>query len=449
MRRFALAPAAAVFFVLAAPAHAKPIVTVQASATVGAAPLTVTLTASGDAATYHWELGDGSVADGPTVQHQYRPGRFTATVTAADSSGETAQASVVITSAKLTLKGPKTATYGRRATFRGRMVPALKGSQITLYAGETAVRTTKLDRTGRFAVRVRQSAPASYTARFDTVPSNAVAVALRPALDVAVPRAGMLGRPLVVRATLRPRSSGTLHVRVWRSGRELPAKDYDGRALVHLSTKRVASYVIRITVSPTGVFTGRKKTLRTNVFLPYLAEGARGPSVRVLERRLAQLRYLLRGVDSFYSYDTADAVLAFQKVNGLARTGRMTPSVWRRLEATGTPRPRYRFGHHIEVDKGRQVLFEVDRGRVVRVVHVSTGATGNTPLGRWHIYSKVPGTLPDGMFDSNFFLRGFAIHGYPSVPTYPASHGCVRTPNWAAPILFASSYYGEPIYIYT
>ena len=53
-----------------------------------------------------------------------------------------------------------------------------------------------------------------------------------------------------------------------------------------------------------------------------------------------------------------------------------------------------------------------------------------------------------GMFDSNFFLRGFAIHGYPSVPTYPASHGCVRTPNWAAPILFASSYYGESIYIY-
>jgi lipoprotein-anchoring transpeptidase ErfK/SrfK len=52
------------------------------------------------------------------------------------------------------------------------------------------------------------------------------------------------------------------------------------------------------------------------------------------------------------------------------------------------------------------------------------------------------------MFDSNFFLRGFAIHGYPSVPSYPASHGCVRTPNWAASILFASSYYGEPIYIY-
>ena len=446
MRR--IAPAVAVFFVWAAPAHAKPIVNVQASATLGAAPLAVTLTASGDAAAYHWDLGDGSIADGPVVQHQYGPGRFTVTVTATDASGETARASVVITSAQLSLKGPKIGTYGRRSAFRGRMVPALKGTPITLYSGDSPVRTTKLDKRGRFAVRVRQSGPATYTARFETVPSNPVAVAVRPGLDVAVPHSGMLGRPLVVRAVLRPRSSGTLRVRVWRSGRELSAKDFGGRAVVHLSTKRIASYVVRITATPTGAFVGRQKTVRTNVFLPYLADGAHGPSVRILERRLAQLHYLLRGVDSFYSYDTADAVLAFQKVNGLARTGRVTPAVWRRLQSAHAPRPRYRYGHHIEVDKSKQVLFEVNHGRVVRVVHVSTGATGNTPVGLWHIYSKVPGTLPTGMFDSNFFLRGFAIHGYPSVPTYPASHGCVRTPIWAAPILFASSYYGEPIYIY-
>ena len=69
-------------------------------------------------------------------------------------------------------------------------------------------------------------------------------------------------------------------------------------------------------------------------------------------------------------------------------------------------------------------------------------------MGRWHIYSKVPGFLPSGMFYSSFFLRGFAIHGYPSVPPYPASHGCVRTPMWIAPSLFASSQYGGTIYVY-
>ena len=446
MRR--IAPALAVFFVWASPAHATPTVNVQASTTLGAAPLTVTLTATGDAVAYHWDFGDRSAADGPVVQHQYGPGRVTATVTATAADGSTAQASVVLTAVQLTLTGPKIGIYGRRTTFRGRMVPALKGAPITLYAGDTPVRGAKLDKKGRFAMRVRQKGPATYSARFETVPSNPVAVAVRPGLDVALPRSGMIGRPLVVRAVLRPRSSGTLHVRVWRSGRELPAKDFGGRAVVHLSTKRVAKYVVRLTVKPTGVFAPRQKTVRANVFLPYLAEGARGPSVRILERRLAQLHYLLQSVDGFYSYDTADAVLAFQKVNGLARTGRVTPAVWRRLQVAHVPRPRYRFGHHLEVDKTRQVLFEVNHGRVVRVVHVSTGATGNTPVGRWHIYSKVPGTLPSGMFDSNFFLRGFAIHGYPSVPSYPASHGCVRTPNWAASIIFASSYYGETIYIY-
>ena len=205
---------------------------------------------------------------------------------------------------------------------------------------------------------------------------------------------------------------------------------------------------MRITVTPSGAFSTRKKTVRANVFLPYLAPGARGPSVRILEQRLAQLHYTTRGVDGFYSYDTADAVMAFQKLSGLARTGRVTPDVWRRLLSAHTPTPRFRYGHHFEVNKTKQVLFEVDHGRVIRVVHVSTGATGNTPVGLWHIYSKVPGTLPTGMFDSNFFLRGFAIHGYPSVPSYPASHGCVRVPIWVAPTLFASSYYGEAVYIY-
>ena len=184
------------------------------------------------------------------------------------------------------------------------------------------------------------------------------------------------------------------------------------------------------------------------MLLPYLSIGSRGPSVRILERRLAELRYALRGVDSYFSYDTRDAVLAFQKVNGLARTGRVSPTVWRRLQTAHVPWARLPGRTHTEVDKTRQVLFEVEDGRVKRVVHVSTGATGNTPVGRWRIYSKVPGFLPSGMFYSSFFLRGFAIHGYPSVPPYPASHGCVRTPIWVAPSLFAWSRYGGTIYVY-
>ena len=259
----------------------------------------------------------------------------------------------------------------------------------------------------------------------------------------------MLGQPLVLHAKLKPRGSGTLKVRIWRGGRELRAREFAGRARLRLSTKRVTDYVVRIRVTPNGSYRGRQRTFRTSVFVPYLLAGRHGPSVRILERRLAQLRYALRGVDTYFSYDTADAVLAFQKVHGLARTGRVSPAFWRRLQVAHVPFARYRGpGHHVEVDKSRQVLFKVTNGRVVRAVHVSTGATGNTPVGRWHVYSKVPGFLPSGMFYSSFFVGAFAIHGYPSVPAYPASHGCVRIPMWIAPSVFASNNYGEPVFIY-
>ena len=52
------------------------------------------------------------------------------------------------------------------------------------------------------------------------------------------------------------------------------------------------------------------------------------------------------------------------------------------------PKARYG-GDHVEVDKARQVLFLVRGGKVALVTHVSTGATGNTPLGLWHVYAKV------------------------------------------------------------
>jgi PKD repeat protein len=437
------------FLVWVAPANAAPTVTVQATPTFGQAPLDVTLTATGDAVAYHWDLGDRTQTDGPLVQHRYGAGRFTATVTATAADGSTARASVTITSVKLTLTGPKIGTYGRRATLRGRIVPALPGAPITLYSGETAVRTGKANRRGRFRFRLRQTVPSSYSVRFETVASNAVAVALRPGLDVALPRTRMLGQALVLQAKLKPRGSGTLRVRIWRSGRELRTREFTDRMRLRLSTARVTDYVVRVIVTPNGTYRGRRKTFHSSVFVPYLARGARGPSVRILERRLAQLHYALRGVDTYFSYDTADAVLAFQKVHGMARTARVDPTFWRRLQVAHVPLARYRGpSRHIEVDKARQVLFKVDRGQVVRAVHVSTGATGNTPVGRWRVYSKVPGFLPSGMFYSSFFVGAFAIHGYHSVPPYPASHGCVRTPMWIAPTLFDSNSYGEAVYIY-
>jgi lipoprotein-anchoring transpeptidase ErfK/SrfK len=47
-----------------------------------------------------------------------------------------------------------------------------------------------------------------------------------------------------------------------------------------------------------------------------------------------------------------------------------------------------------------------------------------------------------------YFKGGFAIHGYPSVPAFPASHGCVRVPMWIAPSLFSGNDYGTTVVVH-
>jgi hypothetical protein len=180
-----------------------------------------------------------------------------------------------------------------------------------------------------------------------------------------------------------------------------------------------------------------------------LALGARGPAVRWLEYSLARLHHFaLPSVDAAYDYATVDAVLAFQSIHGLPRTGVVDRRFWDVLARSGLPRARIPFGDHIEVDKTRQVLLEVRDGVVSFAAHVSTGATGNTPVGHWHVYAKQPGYTPKMMYDSLFFIDGFAIHGYYSVPAYPASHGCVRTPLWFAPQIFSRWGVGTSVYVF-
>ena len=173
-----------------------------------------------------------------------------------------------------------------------------------------------------------------------------------------------------------------------------------------------------------------------------------------LQRRLAELGYASLGADGSFDGDTIDALTAFQKVEGLARTGRADAAVWQRLAAARTPPPRYAGETHVEVDKTRQVLFLVRGGRVGLIVPVSTaGIPGySTPEGRFAVYRKVAGLdrSPLGvLYDPSYFVGGYAIHGSPSVPPYPASHGCVRVPMWVSWRLHTTLPYGEPVYVYS
>src|SRR5256885_7306350 len=151
----------------AAPAKAgSPRVTISASARAGAAPLAVTFEAQGDAASYHWQLGNGETAEGPTASATYGPGLWTVTVTATVADGETAQASVTVRSVAVTLLPAAETRYEKPAIFRGRVEPALAAEPVALSVGGRDVATTLADADGSFRLRLRRvRTPGPYEAR--------------------------------------------------------------------------------------------------------------------------------------------------------------------------------------------------------------------------------------------------------------------------------------------
>ena len=426
-------------------AHAaSPVVTATAAPAAGVAPLGVTLTAAGDAASYAWSLGDGATAEGAVVTHVYGPGTFVATVTATSEAGDVAQAQVTVTASRRTvsLEAPRSAGYGEAAVVAGSLQPAVRGARVQIYRGRTHVASARVGANGRFRTRILLRSPGPYHARYGPARSAERTVRLRPRLEASLLGAVPLGSRLVVRPRLVPAAAGTVSVRALLDGRPVATR----LGAVRLPTGTPGTLRVELTARTRPGYAPVRRELSTQVVLPSLASGARGPSVLALERRLADLRYALRTVDGVYGHDTFEAVLAFQKVHGLPRTGRVEPWLWRRLAQAGVPRAQ-RGGDYVEVDKSRQVLFVVRGGRVTRVVHVSTGATGNTPVGTWRVYRKVGG-WDWVLWYPMYFKGGFAIHGYPSVPAYPASHGCVRVPMWLAPSLFGMHDYGTTVVVH-
>ena len=191
----------------------------------------------------------------------------------------------------------------------------------------------------------------------------------------------------------------------------------------------------RVTVRAVHRATPQLRTLRAHGFsVRVLAlragPGARGPVVRLLQHDLAALGYVV-GQPGVYDPRTARAVIAFRKVTGMARTPFAKADVFRRLEKGGG-RFRLRFashGKHVEADLSRQVLALIDGSRVERIYPMSSGKPSTpTVVGSFRIYSKSPGFNAKGMYYSNYFIGGYAIHGYADVPVLAASHGCLRVP---------------------
>ncbi|MGY0003682.1 L,D-transpeptidase family protein [Micromonospora sp. I033] len=186
---------------------------------------------------------------------------------------------------------------------------------------------------------------------------------------------------------------------------------------------------------------------------PTLRQGSRGAAVTQLQTRLTALRYDVGGVDGIFGPSTHHAVVAFQKVNGLARDGIVGPRTWAALDRPVVPKPKYRHpGYSIEVDLTRQVLYLGRNGVVFRILDASSGkASTPTPTGNWTMQRRIDGWRQSELgllWRPYYFYRGYAVHGATSVPTYPASHGCVRVPIPAMNRLWATIRIGTPVHIY-
>lgn len=209
------------------------------------------------------------------------------------------------------------------------------------------------------------------------------------------------------------------------------------------------------------------------LFLAYVTEsyGQKQKSSRhlthadilVAEQLLSDLGYWTGPVDGVFDGASRHALMAFQKIEGRKLTGGLTIAELEALTVTSPPEPRDKTYAHVEVDLSRQILMVVDEtGRVSRVLPVCTGneklyvdqgkrRRAHTPRGRFTVTRKINGlriSTLGSLYYPCYIVNGIAIHGSPSIAPYPASHGCIRIPMFAAREFHDMTAVGTVVWVY-
>ena len=201
----------------------------------------------------------------------------------------------------------------------------------------------------------------------------------------------------------------------------------------------------------------------STVAQPTLHYGDHGAAVRQMQQRLTDLGYDPGPVDGQWGTATSFAVWAFQKANRINPSSNCGTKTWAALAAPRTPAPLVPKGaaNRAEVDVKHQLLFVYQAGRLVLTSHISSGSekryyssghwsVAHTPRGNFSVYRKAAGweTSPLGkLYKASYFHGGYAIHGEPSVPRHPASHGCVRIPMGTSNIVAKLLPIGTRVYV--
>ena len=275
------------------------------------------------------------------------------------------------------------------------------------------------------------------------------------------PLFALTGRRIVVRGTVTPYVAGqTVQVSFSIDGRSvgaesavvLPGRGGAGQFEVGFSSRTAGLLQVRVAHAATPQQSAFGASAPGVRFVnPSVTPGAKGQSVRLLQSELDVLHYAVP-LSGTFEEGTERALIAYRKMTGLERVPTAGRKVFELLQrGAGSFHVRYRSdGRHVEADLTKQVLAEIEPGGRVRAIYTISSGKPSTPtvLGRFRVYEKTPGVNSEGMVDSNYFIRGYAIHGYAEVPTYAASHGCLRVPIPDAPAIYTWVQVGTPVDVY-
>jgi L,D-transpeptidase catalytic domain len=257
----------------------------------------------------------------------------------------------------------------------------------------------------------------------------------------------ILGRVVLAGKIQVPWINQRVTVMVRRDGRLVAARDVavnpeNGRFHTSVRLKGCCDYIAQALHNSDA-----STPLSLEVHAPRVLRPGR--EALLFNRLLADAGYHMGDVSDHFDESTALAVLAMRKVNDLPRTEEYDPSLFTMLlRGRGAFEPVHdQDGRYVEVDLSRQVMALIEDGKPTDVFHVSTGAFG-TPTGTYSFYEKSPGYNQKGMYYSVYYSGNYATHGYYTVPTYPASHGCVRNPEVYSVFIYNWISLGDPIYIY-
>jgi len=195
-----------------------------------------------------------------------------------------------------------------------------------------------------------------------------------------------------------------------------------------------------------------------------LRAGAEGSEVQAVQQRLLDLHFDPGPADGKFGLATTYAVQAFEKLQGMSPDGKVDAAF---LASLASPAPIVALvpdggANRVEVDLAHQVLSVYLDNSLRLVTHVSTGNNQRycvegdcqiavTPIGSFRFSWRATGWREarlGKLYNPIYFTSdGVAVHGSLSVPTYPASHGCVRIPMHIAEYFPSLVKRGDPIFV--